>query len=394
MQDSPYDPDHEEFRKLCREFLIREAVPHHDQWERDGIVSRELWHKAGKAGLLGIGVPAEYGGAGMPDFRYAAVLSEELIRAGVTAPGFVAHNDIVASYLSERTTPQQRARWLPGLCAGELVAAIALTEPTGGSDIADMRTTAVRDGDSYVLNGRKTFITNGENADVVLVAARTGPAATGLARTGPAATGQRGAQGISLLVVERGTPGFTRGPRMRKMGWHASDTCELTFENCRVPVDNLVGKENAGSVYLMGGLPRERLSIAVVALAAAERILTDTLEYARSRQAFGQPIGSFQHNRFLLATLDTEVSIARVYVNRCIAKLNAKRLTVADAAKAKWWITELQVKVADRAVQLHGGQGYLQDNPIAREWANSRVQTIYGGTTEVMKELIGRSLGL
>jgi alkylation response protein AidB-like acyl-CoA dehydrogenase len=384
MRDTPYDADHEEFRKLCRQFLIIEAVPHHAQWERDGIISRELWRKAGKAGLLGIGVPTEYGGAGKPDFRYAAVLSEELIKAGITAPGFVAHNDIVASYLFERATPGQRARWLPGLCSGELIAAIAMTEPTGGSDIADMRTTAVRDGDSYVVNGHKTFITNGENADVVLVAARTAPA-------GP---GQRGAQGISLLVVERGTPGFTRGPRMRKLGWRASDTCELVFENCRVPADNLIGKENAGSVYLMGGMPRERLSIAVVAIAAAERILAETLEHARSRQAFGQPIGSFQHNRFMLATLDTEISIARVYINHCVAKLNARRLTVTDAAKAKWWTTELHVKVADRAVQLHGGQGYLEDNPIAREWANSRVQTIYGGTTEIMKELIGRSLGL
>jgi acyl-CoA dehydrogenase len=380
MLNSLYELEHEEFRQVCREFLIREAVPYHDEWERNGIISRELWRKAGKAGLLGIDVPVEYGGGGKADHRYATVLAEELIAARVTAPGFVAHNDVIASYLYGRATPQQRARWLPGLCSGELIAAIALTEPSGGSDIADLRTTAVRDGDSYVLNGHKTFITNGENADVVLVAAKT--------------THGRGAQGISLLVVERGTPGFSRGERMRKMGWHASDTCELMFEDCRVPAENLVGKENAGSVYLMGGMPRERLSIAVVAVATAERVLADTLEYARTRQAFGQAIGSLQHNRFVLATLDTEVAIARIFVNHCIAELNAKRLTVTDAARVKWWTTELQVQVADRAVQLFGGYGYLRDNPVAREWANSRVQTIYGGTTEVMKELIGRSLGL
>jgi alkylation response protein AidB-like acyl-CoA dehydrogenase len=380
MGNSPYEPQHEDFRKLCRDFLAREAVPYHDQWEKDGILSREVWRKAGAAGLLGTGVPAEYGGGGEPDFRYHAIFAEELIRARVTAPGFVAHNDVIAMYLSGRTTPEQRKRWLPGLCAGELIAAIAMSEPDAGSNVADIRTTAVLDGDAYVLNGQKTFITNGENADVVVVAAKTAP--------------QRGGQGISLLVVERGMPGFTRGKRMEKLGWHASDTCELFFDDCRVPVGNLIGKENVGMAYLMAGLPRERLSISVVAVAAAERILADTLEYARNRQAFGQAIGSFQHNRFLLAELDTQVTIARVFLTHCIAELNAGRLTVADAAKAKWWTTELQVDVANRCLQLYGGYGYLKESPISREWTNSRVQTIYGGTTEIMKELIGRSLGL
>lgn len=263
---------------------------------------------------------------------------------------------------------------------GELVAAIAMSEPETGSNVADIRTTAVRDGDSYVLNGQKTFITNGENADLVLVAARTAP--------------QRGGSGLSLLVVERDTPGFSRGPRMEKLGWQASDTCELFFDDCRVPEGNLVGKENAGMAYLMGGLPRERLSIATVAVAACERMLEDVLEYARRRHAFGQPIGSFQHNRFQLATMDTEVTIARVFLDHCVTELNARRLSAADAAKAKWWTTELQVDVANRALQLHGGYGYLKESPISREWVNSRVQTIYGGTTEIMKELIGRSLGL
>ncbi|MEU9983164.1 acyl-CoA dehydrogenase family protein [Streptomyces sp. NPDC050856] len=380
MENKLYESQHEDFRAMCREFLAREAVPYHAQWEKDGIVSRELWRKAGKAGLLGIGVPTEYGGGGERDFRFPTVLTEELIRAGVTAPGFVAHNDVIATYLAERTSPEQRERWLPGLCSGELIAAIAMSEPDAGSNVADIRTTAVLDGDAYVLNGQKTFITSGENADLVVVAAKTEP--------------KRGAQGISLLVVERGMPGFTRGKRMEKMGWQASDTCELFFDDCRVPVSNLIGKQNAGSAYLMAGMPRERLSIAAVAVASAEKMLADTLEYARTRQAFGQPIGSFQHNRFVLATMETELTIARVFLNHCVSEFNAGRLTVADAAKAKWWTTELQVEVANRCLQLHGGAGYLKETPISREWANSRVQTIYGGTTEIMKELIGRSLGL
>ncbi|MYX00216.1 MULTISPECIES: acyl-CoA dehydrogenase family protein [unclassified Streptomyces] len=375
-----YGAEHEDFRKMVRTFLEREAVPHHDRWEKEGIVDRELWRKAGAAGLLGMDAPTEYGGGGEPDFRYPAVFTEELIRARVTVPGFVAHNDVVASYLAARTTPEQRRRWLPGLCSGELVAAIAISEPDAGSNVADIRTTAVRDGDHYVLNGQKVFITNGENADLVLVAARTAP--------------QRGGQGLSLFVVERGTAGFTRGNRLEKLGWNASDTCELFFDGCRVPAGNLVGKEHAGMAYLMTGLPRERLSIATVAVAACEQMLEDALDYARRRHAFGQAIGSFQHNRFQLATMDTEVTIARVFLDHCVTQINAGRLSAADAAKAKWWTTELQVEISNRALQLYGGYGYLRESPISREWANSRVQTIYGGTTEIMKEMIGRSLGL
>ncbi|MFH8337778.1 acyl-CoA dehydrogenase family protein [Streptomyces sp. AM6-12] len=375
-----YETEHEQFRDACREFLTREVVPHHARWERDGIVDREVWLKAGKAGLLGMGVAPEYGGGGERDFRYPAVFAQEIMWARATAPGFVAHNDVIAGYLSDRTTEEQRARWLPGLCSGELIAAIAMSEPGAGSNVADIRTTAVRDGGGYVLNGQKTFITNGENSDLVLVAAKTAP--------------ERGAQGISLLVVERGAPGFTRGRRMEKLGWHASDTCELFFDDCRVPAENLIGKENAGLAYVMAGLPRERLSIATVAVGAAERMLADTLEYARTREAFGQAIGTFQHNRFQLATIDTELTVAQVYLDHCIGELNAGRLSVTDAAKAKWWTTELQMDIANRCLQLHGGYGYLKESPISREWANARVQTIYGGTTEVMKELIGRSLGL
>lgn len=370
----------EEFRARCRATLAEHAVPHHDRWEAAGIVDRAFWRAVGGAGLLGVGIPTEHGGGGEPGFRYPAVLSEELVGAGVTAPGIVAHNDVVASYLATRTSTEQKARWLPGACAGELVAAIALTEPSGGSDLAGIRTAAVRDGDHYRLDGAKTFVTNGEHADLILVAARTAD--------------EPGTRGISLFVVEGDTPGLHRGERLPTLGWRASDVAPLDFDGARVPASNLLGREGAAAAVLMGGLPRERLSIAVVALASAELALAGAVRYARERHAFGGPIGSLQANRFALASADTEVSIARVFVEHCIDLLDAGRLGVTDAAKAKWWTTELQVRVADRALQLHGGHGYLDGTPVAREWVNSRVQTIYGGSTEVMKELIGRSLGL
>jgi alkylation response protein AidB-like acyl-CoA dehydrogenase len=380
MREHLYETGHDDFRALCKQFLAREAVPFHAEWERAGLVDRAVWRKAGAAGLLGLDVPEEYGGGGQHDFRYNAVLVEEIIGAGVTGLGFGLHNDVVAPYLTELTTEDQRKRWLPGFCSGETVTAIAMSEPGAGSDLAGIRTTAVRDGDTYVLNGQKTFITNGEHADLVLVVAKTDPA--------------RGAHGVSLFAVERGTPGFSRGRRLEKVGLKANDTAELFFADCRLPADHLIGQENAGFYHLMANLPRERLGIAVAAVAAVEKMLALTLEYARGRQAFGRPIGAFQHNRFLLAELDTEATIARTFLNHCIAEHNAGRLTVADAAKAKWWTTELQTKVADRCVQLHGGYGYMLEYPVAKAWLDSRVQTIYGGTTEIMKEIIGRSLGL
>ncbi|MGC9666454.1 acyl-CoA dehydrogenase family protein [Planosporangium sp. 12N6] len=379
MHQHLYEADHEEFRQLCRQFLAREAAPHHDEWERAGIVDRDVWRKAGAAGLLGMDVDPEYGGGGQRDFRYNAVLDEEITAAGLTGLGFGLHNDVVAPYLTGLTTPDQRKRWLPGFCSGELITAIAMTEPGAGSDLAGVRTTAVRDGDGYVLTGQKTFITNGEHADLVIVVAKTDPA--------------RGAHGVSLIAVERGAPGFTRGRRLEKVGLSGNDTAELFFDDCRVPVDNLIGTENSGFYHLMANLPRERLSIAVAAVAASERMLALTVDYTRERQAFGRPIGEFQHSRFVLAELDTEVTIARTFVNHCVAEYNAGRLTAVDAAKAKWWTTELQNKVADRCVQLHGGYGYMREYPIAKAWLDSRVQTIYGGTTEIMKEIIGRSLG-
>jgi alkylation response protein AidB-like acyl-CoA dehydrogenase len=380
MEQHLYEPIHEEFRDLCRQFLVREALPYHADWEKAGRVDREVWRKAGAAGLLGMDVDEEYGGAAQKDFRFNAVLVEELCRAGTSGLGFALHNDVVAPYLTDLTTEDQRKRWLPGFCSGDLITAIAMSEPGAGSDLAGVRTTAVRDGDTYVLNGQKTFITNGELADLVIVVAKT-------------ATDQ-GAHGVSLIAVESGTPGFTRGRRLEKVGLKANDTAELFFDDCRVRADNLIGTENHGFYHLMGNLPRERLSIAVAAVGAAEVILAQTLEYARTRQAFGRAIGSFQHNRFLLAELDTEITIARTFLNHCIGEINAGRLTITDAAKAKWWTTELQNKVADRCVQLHGGYGYMMEYPVAKAWLDSRVQTIYGGTTEIMKEIIGRGLGL
>jgi alkylation response protein AidB-like acyl-CoA dehydrogenase len=380
MEQRLYEPVHEEFRELCRAFLAREAIPHHAAWEKAGLVDREVWRRAGSAGLLGLDVDPEYGGAGQRDFRFNAVLVEEIVRSGCSGLGFGLHNDIVAPYLTDLTSEDQRKRWLPGFCTGETVTAIAMSEPDAGSDLAGVRTTAVRDGEEYVLNGQKTFITNGELADLVLVVAKT--------------AADQGAHGVSLIAVEGGTPGFTRGRRLEKVGLKALDTTELFFDGCRVPVDNLIGTENHGFYHLMGNLPRERLSIAVAAVAAAEVILERTLDYARTREAFGRPIGKFQHNRFLLAELDTETTIARTFINHCVTEFNAGRLSVVDAAKAKWWTTELQNRVADRCVQLHGGYGYMLEYPVAQAWLNSRVQTIYGGTTEIMKEIIGRGLGL
>ncbi|MEV4135283.1 acyl-CoA dehydrogenase family protein [Dactylosporangium sp. NPDC049742] len=380
MEQHLYEAEHDAFRELCKAFLAREAVPYNDEWDKAGIVDREVWRKAGAAGLLGMDVDEEHGGGGQKDFRFNAVLVEEIVAAGASGLGFGLHNDVVAPYLTDLATEEQQKRWLPGFCSGDIVTAIAMSEPGAGSDLAGVRTSAVRDGDEWVLNGQKTFITNGELADLVVVVAKTDPAL--------------GAHGISLFVVESGTPGFTRGRRLEKVGLKANDTAELFFDDCRIPADHLLGQENSGFYHLMANLPRERLGIAVAAVASAEQVLAITLDYAKTRQAFGKPIGSFQHNRFVLAELDTEVTIARTFLNQCIVEQNAGRLTVADAAKAKWWTTELQNKVADRCVQLHGGYGFMMEYPVAKAWLNSRVQTIYGGTTEIMKEIIGRSLGV
>jgi alkylation response protein AidB-like acyl-CoA dehydrogenase len=380
MDRTPFEPEQDAFRAAVRTFFDKQVVPFHKQWEAAGIVPRELWIEAGKQGLLGMGVPEAFGGGGSPDFRYNVILDEEAVRAGASGVGFSLHNDVVEPYLLQRTTDEQKQRWLPGFCSGEIITAIAMSEPGAGSDLQGIRTTAVRDGDSYIVDGQKTFITNGINADLVIVVAKTDPAA--------------GAKGTSLLVVERGMPGFERGRNLDKVGLKAQDTAELFFTDVRVPAANLLGNANEGFIYLMQALPQERLSIAVSAVATAETVLASTLAYCKERTAFGRPIGSFQANRFTLAEIDTEVTIARTFVDRCVELHNDGKLSVADAAKAKWWTTELAKRTVDSCLQLHGGYGYMNEYPIAQAFVDTRITTIYGGTTEIMKEIVGRSLGV
>lgn len=375
-----FEAEHEDFRATARAFFDKEVVPHHAQWEAEGIVPRELWRKAGEAGLLCFDVPEEYGGPGIDDFRFNVVLSQEQTRAGASGPGFSVHTDIIVPYLSSLATDEQKRRWLPGCVSGEIITAIAMTEPGAGSDLQGVRTSAVDAGDHYVLNGSKTFISNGINADLVIVVARTDPDA--------------GHQGISLLVVERGMPGFERGRNLDKVGLHAQDTAELSFTDVRVPKENLLGEEGQGFIYLMMNLPQERLIIGAQAVAAAEGVLELCLDYAKQRQAFGRPIGKFQHNRFLLAEMATEVRVAQSFLEDCLRRHLAGELTVVDAAMIKWWATELQNKLVSQGVQLHGGYGYMMEYPIAKAFVDSRISTIYGGTTEIQKEIIGRSLGI
>jgi alkylation response protein AidB-like acyl-CoA dehydrogenase len=380
MQRDIFTEEHEAFRDMVRSFIAKEITPYHEQWERDGVVSRDVWLAAGRTGLLGIDVDEKYGGGGNPDYRYYLILNEEQARAGAHGPGFAVHNDINGQYLMRLATPEQCQRWLPGYCSGEIITAIAMSEPGAGSDLQGIRTTAVRDGDHYVLNGQKTFISNGQLADLVIVVVRTDPEA--------------GYRGISLLVVERGMPGFERGRNLDKLGLHAQDTSELFFTDVRVPAGNLLGDEGGGFIALMQNLPRERLAIGGSALAGAEKVFEDTLEYCKQRQAFGRPIGRFQHNRFVLAEMATELAVARAFTDRAVTEHNAGRLSTEDASMLKWWNTELCNRVVDRCVQLFGGYGYMREYPVARAFVDSRVQTIYGGTTEIMKEIIGRGLGV
>lgn len=381
MDRTIFDEEHEMFRKAFRTFVEREMVPHREEWDRAGLVDRSIFTKAGGAGFIAMAVPESYGGAGVKDFRYNLAIIEELTRADVYphGMGLTLHSDVCLPYFLEYTTAEQQQRWLPGIASGDLVTAVAMTEPGIGSDLASMSTTAQRDGDTYVINGSKTFITNGINADLVIVAAKTDPT-------------QRHS-GISLIVVEGGVPGFERGRNLDKVGMHAQDTAELFFTDVRVPVANRIGDEGGGFLLLVRNLPQERLSIAMAGVAHARAMLTWTVEYAMERTAFGQPIGSFQNSRFRLAEMETEVTIAEVFVDRCVLALNDGQLSAEEAAMAKWWCTELQKRVADACVQLHGGYGYMSEYPIARAWADARVTSIYGGTTEIMKEIIGRSMG-
>jgi alkylation response protein AidB-like acyl-CoA dehydrogenase len=373
-----FEPEHELFRESYRAFLQRHVAPHHEQWEKDKIVDRGVWLEAGKQGFLGMAVPEEYGGGGNPDFRYNTIITEETIAGLYSGIGFALHNDIVAPYLLRLANEEQKQRWLPKFCTGELITAIAMTEPGTGSDLQGIKTRAVKDGDDWVLNGAKTFITNGINSDLVIVVTQTNP--------------DKGALGFSLLVVERGMQGFERGRKLDKIGLDAQDTAELSFNDVRVPAANLLGKTGKGLVYLMQNLPQERLSIAVMAAAAMKTALESTLEYTKERKAFGKPIGSFQNSRFLLAELATEATAVRIMVDEFIRLHLDEKLTAEQAAMAKWYTTEAQVRLIDRCLQLHGGYGYMREYPIARAYLDARVQTIYGGTTEMMKEIIGRSL--
>jgi alkylation response protein AidB-like acyl-CoA dehydrogenase len=374
------EAEHEAFRRTVRAFIEREVTPHHERWEAEGQVSREVWTAAGEQGLLCFDVEERYGGPGVTDFRYNMVLAEEMTRAGAHGPGFGVHTDIIVPYLSSLGTAEQKQRWLPGCVSGKTITAIAMTEPGAGSDLQGIRTAAVDTGDRYVLSGSKTFISNGAMADLVVVVARTNPDA--------------GHQGISLLVVERGMAGFERGRNLSKVGMAAQDTSELFFDGVEVPKANLLGPEGSGFVSLMRNLPQERLSIAVTAAAACEAVLEMSLAYVKEREAFGRPIGTFQNTRFAIAEMATEAHIARVFVDDCVRRHNDGELDAAGASMAKWWTTELQKRTVDQGVQLFGGYGYMREYPIAKAFLDSRVQTIYGGTTEIQKEIIGRSLGL
>lgn len=372
-----FGADHELFRSSVQKFLDQHAVPFHAQWEKDGHVDRTLWLKAGEAGLLCSHIPEAYGGMGA-DFLYSTVVIEEIARLGLTGIGFSLHSDIAAPYLLHYGSEEQKRRYLPRMVSGEMIGAIAMTEPGAGSDLQGVRTSAVLDGDEYVLNGSKTFITNGWLADLVIVVAKTDP--------------QAGARGTSLFLVESGTPGFSRGRRLEKVGMKAQDTSELFFQDVRVPRENLLGQPGMGFAYLMQELPQERLTVGVAALASAEAALGWTLDYTRERKAFGKAVADFQNTRFKLAEMAAEIQVGRVFTDRCLELHLQGKLDVPTAAMLKYRSTELQCRVLDECVQLHGGYGYMWEYPVARAWADARVQRIYAGTNEIMKEIIARSL--
>ncbi len=380
MKRTVFEDEHEALRESTRQYIERELVPNAEKWEEQRMVDRSAFLAAGKYGLIGFNMPEEFGGGGSDDFRFNAVIDEELARYGGPAPSLSLQNDVVAPYFKHLANAEQKARWMPGIASGELILAVAMTEPGAGSDLAGIRTSAVRDGDDWIINGSKTFISSGINCDLVVVVCRTNPEA--------------GHKGFTLLVVERGMAGFERGRKLDKMGLHAQDTSELHFENVRVPQANLLGEEGRGFYHLMQNLPSERLGIAISAIAGARECWRQTLQYAKDRKAFGQSIGNFQHNRFLLAEMDTELDVCERYIDRCLQGVVDGDLSAVEAAKAKWFCTETAKKVIDGCLQLHGGYGYMMEYRVARDYCDSRIQTIFGGTTEIMKDIIGRDLGL
>ena len=381
MRRTLFDAEHDALRASVSEFLDRHARPRMEEFAEARALPRDLWIEAGKQGLLGLMVPEEYGGGGSTDWRFTVVLAEELSKVSAALSSCIGiHTDVVLPYLLELTTDEQRQRWLPPFCTGEMVTAIAMTEAGGGSDLAALRTTAVRDGDHYVLNGSKTFITNGYSADLVLVAARTDP--------------DKGPKGITLIAVEAGMEGFTRGRKLDKVGQVESDTAELFFDDVRVPVSNIVGEVDRGFIHMMQHLVQERVGASVSNTAHASQILRETIEYIKERKAFGQPVGSFQHNKFKVAELVTQIDVTQAFVDACVMQHCAGELSAVDAAKAKWWSAQVQNDVLDECVQLHGGYGYMNEYRVARAWRDARVTKIWAGSNEIMKELIGRDLGL
>ena len=382
MQRTIYDEDHEAFRASVREYLDRHVTPHLEEFIEARALPREIWIEAGKQGFLGLEIAERYGGSQAGDYRFNAVLGEELAKvSGAMSSCFGIHYDVVAPYLVQLTTPEQRERWLPRFCSGELVTAIAMTEPSGGSDLAALKTTAARSGDHWVLNGSKTFITNGYSADLVVVAART-------------SAEKKKAHSITLFGVETGMPGFTRGRKLDKVGQTESDTAELFFEDVRVPDANRIGEVDRGFISMMERLPQERVGSAISNLAHAAQILRETIDYTKERKAFGQAIGSFQHNKFLIAELVTRIEVTQAYIDSCVVAHVRGDLTAVDAAKAKWWSAQVQNDVLDACVQLYGGYGYMNEYRVARAWRDARVTKIWAGSNEIMKELIGRDLGL
>ena len=381
MKREIYDEDHEDFRASVRQWLERSVIPNAEKYIADKALPREFWLEAGANGFLGLAIPEEYGGAGADDFRFNAVLAEELAKVSAALPTCVGiHSDITAPYLVELGSEEQKKRWLPGVASGEILLAIGMTEPSGGSDLAALKTSAVRDGDEWVINGSKTFITNGYSADLVIVAART--------------SAEKKARGITLFAVEATKEGFSRGRKLDKVGMEESDTAELFFENVRVTDAEIVGELDNGFIHMMQKLPQERLSCAVANVAHAKQILIETLQYTKDRKAFGQSIGQFQHNKFLLAELFTQIEVAETYVDRCVLAHSKGELGPVDASKAKWWSSQTQSEVLDHCVQLHGGYGFMNEYRVARAWRDARVTKIWAGSNEIMKELIGRDLGL
>jgi len=380
MVSKTYTEEHLMFKEAVENFMKKEGLPYVDKWEKDGIVDRDIWTKTGAMGMLCMDMPKEYGGMGLKDFRYNAILQEVMIKLGIGGPGFTLQNDIMAPYFEKYFTKEQKDKWLSKIISGEIITAIAMTEPNTGSDLAGMITTAEKKGDHYVLNGAKTYITNGILSDLVLVCCKTDPTLKH--------------KGMSILIVERGMEGFTRGKNLEKIGLKAQDTAELFFEDVKVPVENLLGEEGRGFYYLMHNLPQERLSIAVGSQAMAEKAFEDTLVFIKDRTAFGRPIGKFQNSRFRMAEMQTELTIGRTFLDECIMELNEDELTNEKAAMAKYWFTEMADRVIDQCLQLHGGAGYMWEYPIAKAYAGHRIMRILGGTNEIMREIIGKSMGL